>query len=324
MGESKRPIISLIIPFYNVERYIGQCLESVYNQDIPEEDYEVICVNDASPDNSREIVLEYQKKHKNLILVEHEINKKLGSARNTGRAIATGKYIWNIDSDDKIHPMILSTILDYCERFDLDILIFNFYHLYSNNQISNKAYPFIDSSVENGISFIKKYCIGNFAEISPIWTQIYKKDFLEVNDIFSPPINMGEDVPFSLKSLLLAHRIKSIVETCYVYRVNEFSLTGSNKISPSAEKVYENCFVCSRYVNDVIKFIPRNELSILDSYSEVVKHILLLLPSNMNTMEVEEAHKLKKLLRNNIFNNIWMFRYVNVKYLFFYFKLITQ
>ena len=83
----------------------------MYNQDIPEEEYEVICVNDASPDNSREIVKEYQKKHKNLILVEHEVNKKLGAARNTGRSVAKGKYIWNVDSDDMIAPNCLKKML---------------------------------------------------------------------------------------------------------------------------------------------------------------------------------------------------------------------
>ena len=72
--------LSIIIPFYNVEKYIAECLDSVYNQDIPEEEYEVICVNDASPDNSRDIVLEYQKKHSNLILVEHEARTLRNSA----------------------------------------------------------------------------------------------------------------------------------------------------------------------------------------------------------------------------------------------------
>ena len=61
--------LSIIIPFYNVEPYIAQCLDSVYNQDIPENEYEVICVNDASPDNSREIVKEYQKVNTNLVLI---------------------------------------------------------------------------------------------------------------------------------------------------------------------------------------------------------------------------------------------------------------
>ena len=105
--------LSIIIPFYNVEQYIAQCLDSVYDQDIPENEYEVICVNDASPDASVDIVKRYQKEHSNLILIEHDRNKKLGAARNTGRKVAIGKYIWNVDSDDKIAPNCLNNLLKY-------------------------------------------------------------------------------------------------------------------------------------------------------------------------------------------------------------------
>ena len=83
--------LSIIMPFYGVERYIRQCLESVYQQDIPESEFEVICVNDCTPDHSEEIVLEFQQRHNNLVLIRHEVNKKLGAARNTGLKAASGK-----------------------------------------------------------------------------------------------------------------------------------------------------------------------------------------------------------------------------------------
>ena len=120
------PRLSIVIPFYNVEKHIAECLDSVYNQDIPEDEYEVICVNDASPDHSRDIVLEYRKKHSNLILIEHEVNKKLGAARNTGRRVARGKYLWNVDSDDMIAPNCMKEMLETCEENDLDLLLFCF------------------------------------------------------------------------------------------------------------------------------------------------------------------------------------------------------
>ena len=91
--------LSIIIPFYKVERYIAECLDSVFAQDIPESEYEVICVNDCSPDGSRAIVLEYQKKHKNLVIIEHEKNMMLGAARNTGLRAAKGDFVWFIDSE---------------------------------------------------------------------------------------------------------------------------------------------------------------------------------------------------------------------------------
>jgi len=320
--EENSLIISIIIPFYNVEQFIAECLYSVYNQDIPEDIYEVICVNDASPDKSRDIVIEYQKIHSNLILIEHESNKKLGPARNTGRSIAKGKYIWNIDSDDKIQPNVLSKIINVCESNSLDVLIFNFDHLSNNNQILNAAYPFVNSEVLNGIDFIKKYCIGNFGEISPIWTQIYKKEFLDENNIFSPPINMGEDVPFTLKSLLFAKRIKSITDCCYVYRANELSLGGEIEIIPSAEKLYEKCFICSKHVFETIRFIPKNEPLIKNEYLAITKYIISLFPGYINRMSYLEYLKFKSACRKNVFQNLNLIKLLSNKNKILYFNKV--
>lgn len=311
--------LSIIIPFYNVEQYIAQCLDSVFNQDIPENEYEVICVNDGSPDNSRDIVIEYQKKHANLILVEHDENKKLGAARNTGRSIAKGKYIWNVDSDDRLQANTLSVILNECETNELDVLVFNFDHLRNNIQNLNLAYPFTNSEVLIGIDFIKKYCIGNFAEISPIWTQVYKKDFLDKNNIYSPPINMGEDVSYTLKTLLLAKRIKSITNSCYVYRANDSSLGGVIEIIPSAERLYEKCFACTKYVYDIIKFIPKNEIQIKQEYLAIPKYIISLFPMYIIKMSDVEFKKFKSICRRNLFNDLKIVFLLNKKNIFIYF-----
>lgn len=316
------PLISVIIPFYNVEQYIGQCLESIFNQNLPEEDYEVICVNDASPDNSREIVLEFQKKHSNLILVEHDINKKLGPARNTGRSVATGKYIWNIDSDDYIKPNSLSTILDNCIAEDLDVLIFNFDHCNNNIEKLNVAYPFTDTEVFTGIEFINKYCLGNFHEISPIWTQVYKREFLDVNEIFSPPINMGEDVPFTLKALLVAKRIRSITDSCYAYRLNENSLGGAIEVIPQAIKLYEKCFICTRYISDLLKFIPVNEEKIKNEYQLICKYILSLYPKYINRMTETERKRFRALAKKDIFLNWNLYRMMGLRNRLKYFKFL--
>jgi len=264
--EATKPLISLVIPFYNVEKYIAQCLESIYNQDIDEHLYEVILVNDASPDNSKEIVLDFQKKHSNLLLVEHESNKKLGTARNTGRAISKGKYIWNIDSDDYLKPNSLKALLGICEANQLDILMFNFYHYVDNVERLNSNYPFLESSVYEGIVFINKFCLNNFSEISPVWSQIYNVDFLNRNNIYSPEINMGEDGPYTYKSLLLANRVMSITKSCYVYRANENSLGGNIEKNPTAIKLYEKCFLFTMHVSQLIKIIPPNENNIVDRF----------------------------------------------------------
>lgn len=317
-------LLSVVIPFYNVEHYIAQCLESVYAQDIPESEYEIICVNDGSSDKSRDIVIEYQRKHENLILIEHDTNKKLGSARNTGRAIAKGKYIWNVDSDDKVQLNVFSEIIDACESNNLDVLIFNFDHLKGNLQTLNKTYPFVNSEVLNGIDFIKKYCIGNFSEISPIWTQVYKREFLDEKKIFSPPINMGEDVPYTFKALLLADRIKSITKSCYIYRLNENSLGGAMEQSTNADKLYEKCFLCAGYVFENIGLIPKDENKIRYEYLQVARYIVLLYRQYLNKMTAIEKQKFKTLCKkynqsNKNLINIIGFKNKILYYAFLYF-----
>lgn len=116
-------LLSIILPFYGVEKYIGFCLESLFHQDLPENEYEIICVNDCSLDNSEAVVLQFAEKHKNIHLLRHETNKRLGAARNTGLLNASGKYVWFIDTDDYIENNCLKEIVSTCERHNLEILL---------------------------------------------------------------------------------------------------------------------------------------------------------------------------------------------------------
>lgn len=311
--QNNSPLISFVIPFYNVEKYIAQCLNSVYCQDIPEEDYEVICVNDASPDNSREIVISFQGVHSNLILVDHDVNKKLGSARNTGRTIARGKYIWNIDSDDYIKPNILKKLINDSEQSQLDILMFNFDHYSNGIEKLNIAFPFKISTVYSGIDFINNFCLNNFGEISPVWSQLYRREFLNENNIYSPPINMGEDVPYTLKAILMAKRVMSITTSCYVYRANEDSLGGIIEVTPNAIRLYEKCFQCTEYVYILINLIPKNEKQIIAAYLSVSKYIISLFPSYLKNMNNEELNNFRKICRNNFINDIKLIKLLNKK-----------
>lgn len=262
--------LSIIIPFYNVEKYIAECLDSVYNQDIPEEEYEVICVNDASPDNSRDIVLEYQKKHSNLILVEHEVNKKLGAARNTGRRIAQGKYIWNVDSDDMIAPNCLGTILRHCEDGNLDVLSFNYSSLLDDGTIKMGT-NHQSIGLTKGTDFIHQYGSDRLGYLCPVWRHVFRKGFMDDNVIYSPEINMGEDVPYTFKTLFLANRMAFVNNWWYFYRKNELSLTGTKK--PLAPDVlYEKCFKNTQLILDVLQYLPKDDAELIQACTNVAKY----------------------------------------------------
>lgn len=117
------PKISIIIPVYNVEQYLRECLDSCINQTL--EDIEIVCVDDCSPDNSIKILKEYQQKDSRIKIIRHEKNKNLGAARNTGLRNATGEYIWFVDSDDYIDTKACQILYDAIKEFNVDLLCFS-------------------------------------------------------------------------------------------------------------------------------------------------------------------------------------------------------
>lgn len=105
-------ILSIIVPVYNVEQYISACLDSLYRQGVDEGLYEVVVVNDGTPDRSMNIVNQYVSEHTNIKIIQQE-NGGVSVARNNGIKHATGKYITFLDADDEIYPCILENVFDF-------------------------------------------------------------------------------------------------------------------------------------------------------------------------------------------------------------------
>ena len=316
--------LSIIIPFYNVEQYIAQCLDSVYHQDIPEEDYEVICVNDASPDGSVDIVKRYQKEHSNLILVEHDYNKKLGAARNTGRKVASGKYIWNVDSDDMIAPNCLKNLLNLCEVNDLDVLLIKNKKIVNNQAQSVAQYLWNDTLVQSGIDFWISQAIPRLSAIGPVWMLILKKDYLDCHNIYSPEINMGEDVPYTIASILNSSKIKAINDELYLYRISEISMTEINYKKPSVEKIYEDSVISVGAIYKVYKEYNK-DTKIADSLMQIMRYML---NSNLQRIQALDSiyqKRLSKLFKSNYAKIKHVFKILNkVDKLSFALYLITN
>lgn len=308
--------LSIIIPFYNVEQYIAECLDSVYNQDISEEEYEVICVNDASPDHSRDIVLEYQKRHSNLVLVEHEVNKKLGSARNTGRTVANGKYIWNVDSDDKIVPNCLGQMLSICEANELDVLEFSTKKICESCD-TNMPHPPLTKTVIRGIDYLNSISKHEVSLMCPVWNKMIKRAFLDSNNIFSPEINMGEDIPYSFLTILHAERLLVIESYAYLYRVIMSSLTGQSKV-PSAAMLYEECLINSKQIFDVSKKIPAQYKYAKESFFSTAQYTFLKFETVWNNMPMEQQDIYRKRCRGNFFRNFYLVSLLTKKQYFKY------
>lgn len=216
--------LSIIIPFYNVEQYIAQCLDSVYKQDIPEEEYEVICVDDCSPDNSIAIVEEYAKIHENLIIVRNQYNRKLGGARNAGIDVAVGKYVWFVDSDDFIEENCVRKLLTIAELEDLDMLHFN-YSWFPKGEIKSWEIDRCETSVMSGVDMFFDSRFVWFHDLVTAWRKLYKRTFLCENKIQFAEHIMFEDNDYAIWTFAYAQRVKHINDVIYHYRNNPNSIT---------------------------------------------------------------------------------------------------
>ena len=141
--------LSIIVPCYNAEKYINRCLDSLVNQQLS--CYEVICVNDASTDNTLECLKEYSKNHPIIRIINHEKNKRQGGARNTGIRNAKGKYIGFVDIDDSVNSQMYSTLYKEAIKFDLDVVDCDYVTIETNGkQIeSHISYEDIHNDIDN-------------------------------------------------------------------------------------------------------------------------------------------------------------------------------
>lgn len=290
--------LSFILPFYGVERYIGKCLDSIYHQDIPEDEYEVICINDCSPDNSEQIVLQYAQEHTNLKLIKHDVNKKLGAARNTGLRAAQGNYVWFIDTDDFIQENSLKHILELCENNNLEILHFGIQNNFGHIMRHLVPTGVITGIEEEAISK-KQKCI----EITFPWNRVYNRDFLIHNQLWFNDL-YGGDVIHTILSVNICQRIKNVNEFFYFYRID--NLNSDTKAVQTAQKVFDMSYVLAQAID---KIIPQIKSQWQNDIAECVPWRINTSLKGVLRLTKEEQKKLWNLLQQN--QSIYKFILVN-------------
>ena len=207
-------ILSVIIPVYNVQEYLHQCLDSVFSQDL--ENFEVICVNDGSTDNSRNIIREFEDKHNDLIVVDRA-NGGLPAARNSGYKVAIGKYIYFLDSDDYLLPSALKQMVDFSEKNKLDIGKFNVEISTGGQYFEVPEKP---ETVLQGNDFFKFLAKNNYSlPASPVWMYLYNKSFLDNFNISFKEGIVLEDNHYTLRVLLLAQRVHLLNKPIQYHRI---------------------------------------------------------------------------------------------------------
>lgn len=204
--------LSIIVPVYNVEQWLHRCLESLFVQDMSEDDFEVLIINDGSTDNSLLIADKFASLHSNIRVISRE-NGGLSAARNTGLMHARGKYVWFVDSDDFIEPNSIKHPLEYAEKYQLDVMCFYFQLAHENGGTEQFGYkPRHSGTVLSGPDFVS---YTGFV-MSP-WAAIYRRDYLNENGLRYMEGILHEDEEFSPRAQFLAKRIAHLPDVVYNY-----------------------------------------------------------------------------------------------------------
>ena len=244
-----KPKVSVIIPCYNVENYLRQCLDSVVNQTLKE--IEIICIDDGSTDYTLDILEEYASKDSRFKIIKQQ-NGGPGQARNAGLDIATGEYVSMLDSDDYFELNMLEKFYNTAVSKDTDIILCAANDF---NDEENKHRRIRCALVEKYLPFKKifnykdmpKY-IFNFC-IGWAWDKFYKKSFIDKYNLRYAQLKNSEDLTFVFLSLVLAKKISVLNEILISHRKRSGSVEVTRENNP-----YDFIFAATKLRNDLINY----------------------------------------------------------------------
>lgn len=246
--------VSIIIPIYNVEKYIKECLDSIIGQTL--KDIEIICVDDGSTDHSYEILEDFVQKD-NRIKIIKKLNSGYGDSMNTGISQAQGEYIGIVESDDWVERNMFETLYKAAKEHNAEVVKSNFFDYYSTDSFRCKLREILPDKDYNQV-FSPLERQGIFYSKPSIWSAIYKKEFLTENKInfLTTPGASYQDVSFNFKVWSYAKKVYLIKDAFVHYRLDNETSSVNSK-----EKAF---YICDEY-KEIEAF--------LDSNAEKKKHL---------------------------------------------------
>ena len=230
--------LSIIIPAYNVESFISRCIDSCLKQNIPSKEYEIIIIDDGSPDNSGIIADAYANKNQNIRVI-HKSNGGLSSARNRGIKESEGEYLWFVDSDDWIQSNTLAKLRDICISYKPDIVAFCASEIIGDKEIRV-------NSIVNNCNIVSgfEYLIQLILPCAPF--ALWNKSFLENHKLLFKEGIFHEDMEFSPRAFASANKVYLLNDILYFIYQNQNSITRTINHKKSYDYILG---VCESLVN---------------------------------------------------------------------------
>ena len=232
--------VSVIVPVYNVEKYLDECLSSLVNQTLSE--LEIIVVNDGTKDNSQSIIDHYVKQYPNKVVSLIKENGGLGDARNYGIPYAKGEYIGFVDSDDIVHLEMYEKMFNKAKLEDSDLVLCDLEYFYETSS---------EKMVKEGLVQIENIDVNKTVFLSPLfaWNKLYRKSLFIESGLKYPIGLWYEDIPVTVPFFTLAKKISYVHETLIYYRQRSTSIMGSVD-NPKVKDIFDIMHLCLNYFKD--------------------------------------------------------------------------
>lgn len=246
MDKGKMLKLSIITTLYKSAGYMRKCLATLLDQDLSENEYEIILVNDGSPDDSLDIAEQYSAEYKNVRVISYEVNRGLAGARQAGTDVANGRYLCYVDPDDWIERCSFGPVLDRMEKYELDMLRFNYRMVDQDGNTLRKPSDarLIDYSSEilNGPDFLRmRLGYGCF-----VWAYIYRTSLIRNSGVRFRQGDYFDDIAWLPQIIRRAGRIDSCDEVRYNYLQRSDSLVNTVSKESIIRKLDATIVVISR------------------------------------------------------------------------------
>jgi len=286
-------VLSYIIPLYNSAKWLSKCLCSVLNQDISEDEVEIICVNDGSPDNSAAMAREIAKEHPCIIVIDQE-NQGPSGARNTGMRAATGKYLCFVDPDDFVEPNVYGGLVRQMENEELDMLRFNY-------QVVNEKYEVIPKRpFEYKFDYTPQLMTGTqfLSErldiACNIWRYIYRRNIIVNNSIWCFVGDYYDDTPWLPLVLMKAERMNICDTVVYDYMERSDSLVNARS-SKAVQHQIDGNFLLLEILQDELKNLEHS--GVRQWYGMIIAHSVTSLLTLIGVYQYNNRNGYLKCLR---------------------------
>ncbi len=293
--ETKNHEISVIIPVYNSEKYLRQCLDSIVNQTF--KDLEIICVNDGSTDSSLQILQEYASKDDRFVVINQE-NGGAGKARNTGLQSATGKYLSFLDSDDFFEPTMLQKAHEKIEKDNSDFVVYNSdQYVTEKNDYVSAVCGIRPTAIPPYMPFSYRRLTENIfkAFVGWAWDKLYRKSFVDEHKLYFQEQRTSNDMLFVFSALIVAKRISVIYEVLAHQR---------RDAEGSLSKTREKSWFCFYDALIALKDRIEKEGLYWELEKDFINYALHFTMWNYETLAEPTKSKLKEKLRTEWFDNL--------------------